>query len=387
VPRPPLAIGTYGEIYTQQLAPGRWLARVYFRDYDGVTRTVKRHGPSETKAKAALKKALTERTSVISGSGFSPDMKVGALYEKWLAEIRRLADEGKRSPTTVDQYEGMWERRIKKAFSELRCREVDPLVGGVTIVHDFLVTVGLDSKANAKMARSVLSGMFAFAVPRRALTGNPVRDVGSIEVEVRRAKRAITAGEILDFHGKLMTDKKAARWSLPDITTFLSATGARIGEVLAVSWDEVDLKAGTVELNHRMIRVKGKGLVRAENTKRETGDRKLGLPSWAVTMLKRRRLASAGSTPVFPDSFGGWRDPSNTRRVLREVRTDAGYGWLTSHAYRRGVATILDSGGETARAVADQLGHAQVSMTQDNYLARQTSNAGAVAVLESAVRL
>jgi integrase len=65
--------------------------------------------------------------------------------------------------------------------------------------------------------------------------------------------------------------------------------------------------------------------------------------------------------------------------------TDRGYGWLTSHAYRRGVATILDSGGATARAVADQLGHAQVSMTQNHYLARQVSNAGAVAILEQAV--
>lgn len=387
MPRPPLAIGTYGEIYTKEITPGRWLARVQYRDYDGETRPVKRHGPTKPKATAALKAALTQRSLTTGGAKFSPDMKVGQLAEYWFAEMHRLVEEGKRSPTTVDQYEGMWQRRIKKAFAELRCREVDPLVGGVTIVHDFLVTLGTDSKSNAKLARSVLSGMFAFAVPRKALTGNPVRDVGSIEVQVKRAKRAITAAEILDFHAKLLTHPKAVTWSLPDLTTFMAATGVRIGEALAIGWEEVDFTAGTVGIEHRMIRVKGKGLVRAERTKREIGDRVLEVPSWCRTMLKRRRLASGGAVPVFASSLGGWRDPSNTRRVLRELRTDLGYEWLTSHAYRRGVATILDDGGATARAVADQLGHAQVSMTQNNYLARRVSNSGAAAILESVLDL
>jgi integrase len=387
MPRPPLAIGTYGEIYTKEVSPGRWLARVQYRDADGETRPVKRHGASKAKAIAELKKALTERTGSVHGGQFSPDMKIADLAEKWFTEIRRLADEGQRSPTTVDQYEGIWERRIKKAFAELRCREVDPLVGGVTIVHNFLVTVGKDSKANAKMCRSVLSGMFGFAVPRKALTGNPTRDVGSIEAKAKRQKRGVTPAEILDFHSKLLADEKSVRWSLPDIMTLHAGSGVRIGESLAVSWDEVDFTAKTIDFSWRVIRVKGKGLVRAENTKRASGDRVLEVPSWVMTMLKRRRLASAGTVPVFADSLGQWRDPSNTRRVLREIRKEAGYDWLTSHAYRRGVAKILDDGGATARAVSDQLGHAKVSMTQDNYLERGTSNPGNARILESAISL
>jgi len=387
MPRPPLNTGTYGEIYSKEIEPGRWLARVQFRDYDGVTRPVKRHGSTKPKAINALKKALTERSLTAGGSTFSPDMKIGELAEKWLAEIRRLVEEGKRSPTTLDQYEGMWERRIRKAFAELRCREVDPLVGGVTIVHDFLVAVGKESKSNAKMCRSVLSGMFGFGVPRKALTGNPTRDVGSIEANVKRKKRGVTPAEILDFHAKLLADEKSVRWSLPDIMTLHAGSGVRIGESLAVSWEEVDFTANTIDFSWRIIRVKGVGLVRAENTKRASGDRVLEMPSWVMTMLKRRRLASGGAVPIFADSLGQWRDPSNTRRVLRDIREAAGYEWLTSHAYRRGVAKILDDGGATARAVADQLGHAKVSMTQDNYLERGVSNAGNARILESAVAL
>jgi integrase len=379
--RPPLPIGSWGAIYTEELAPGRWMARAQFRDADGITRTVKRHGTTESKAKTALRKALAERRDTALGEEISPDTKMAQIGELWLREFERLVEQGSRSPTSLDQYRQQWTKRIKKAVGELRAREFT-----VGRAHGFLTKVAADSPSNAKTCRTVLSGICAYATPRGAMDTNPLRDAGRIEAKTKRPTRGLTAEEILDFHGKLMDSEIASRWSLPDLTTFMAATGCRIGEALAVSWDQVDFTAGTVELAHRMIRPKGQGLVRAENTKRASGDRVLGLPSWAITMLKRRKLAATpGCAPTFPDIFGGYRDPSNTRRALRQVRESAGYEWLTSHAYRRGVATLLDSGGATARAVADQLGHAQVSMTQDKYMTRKASNEGAVAILESAV--
>ena len=46
-------------------------------------------------------------------------------------------------------------------------------------------------------------------------------------------------------------------------------------------------------------------------------------------------------------------------------------------------ATILDAG-LSARAIADQLGHARPSMTQDVYMGRGSRSAKAAAALESA---
>ena len=39
------------------------------------------------------------------------------------------------------------------------------------------------------------------------------------------------------------------------------ATGVRIGEALAVAWDDVDLDGRLVVIEHTIIRVKGQGLV------------------------------------------------------------------------------------------------------------------------------
>jgi len=43
---------------------------------------------------------------------------------------------------------------------------------------------------------------------------------------------------------------------------------------------------------------------------------------------------------------------------------------VTSHSFRKTVATLIDDEGLSARIGADQLGHAKVSMTQDNYMSR-----------------
>jgi integrase len=48
----------------------------------------------------------------------------------------------------------------------------------------------------------------------------------------------------------------------------------------------------------------------------------------------------------------------------------AGYEWVTFHTFRKTVATLLDDAGLTARQVADILGHANPSMTQDVYFGR-----------------
>ena len=45
-------------------------------------------------------------------------------------------------------------------------------------------------------------------------------------------------------------------------------------------------------------------------------------------------------------------------------------GWCP-HTYRKTVATMLDRQGLSARTIADQLGHARISMTQDVYMGRR----------------
>jgi integrase len=47
---------------------------------------------------------------------------------------------------------------------------------------------------------------------------------------------------------------------------------------------------------------------------------------------------------------------------------------VTSHNFRKTVATVLDEAGHSGRQVAAQVGHSKVSMTQDVYMGRKVAN-------------
>jgi integrase len=51
-------------------------------------------------------------------------------------------------------------------------------------------------------------------------------------------------------------------------------------------------------------------------------------------------------------------------------RGDLGVPQVTSHSFRKTMATLIDDGGLSARIGADHLGHARVSETMDTYMAR-----------------
>ena len=159
------------------------------------------------------------------------------------------------------------------------------------------------------------------------------------------------------------------------------ATGQRIGECLAVLWFEVDLQPGRVDVSSTVIRWTGHGLVR-KSTKSKAGERSLLIPSWMVTELQSRRSQGLRmDEPVFANSLGGLRDPK-TRRDVRRALDRADFGWVTSHSFRKTTATILDQAGLSARVIADQLGHARPSMTQDVYMGRKLVDGRAAEALE-----
>jgi glycine/D-amino acid oxidase-like deaminating enzyme len=89
--------------------------------------------------------------------------------------------------------------------------------------------------------------------------------------------------------------------------------------------------------------------------------------------------------PVFSNSLGGLRDPKNTRRDVRAALDRAGFEWVTSNSFRKTTAMMLDEAGLSARVIADQLGHARPSMTQDVYIGRKAVDARVAAALEGAL--
>jgi integrase len=113
------------------------------------------------------------------------------------------------------------------------------------------------------------------------------------------------------------------------------------------------------------VRQRGKGLVRVDDTKTAAGRRTIPLPPFAVTALtQRHHRAFIGEQPViFASSTGTLRDPENFAGQWRKARDQLGVPDISTHSFRKTVATLIDDAGLSARIGADHLGHAKVSMT------------------------
>jgi integrase len=234
----------------------------------------------------------------------------------------------------------------------------------------------------AKLCRSVTSGICAFAVRRDAMRHNPVRDVEALERPSTQEARALTDEECRAWLMILDGSELACQADLPDLVRFLLGTGCRIGEALALTWPNVDLERHLINIDNTLIRVKGQGLL-IKRPKTKSSIRVLRVPLWLVEILRDRRARDPESQgAVFPDSVGGHRDPNNVERDHRRVRRGTPFEWVVPHTYRKTVATMLDRQGLSARTIADQLGHARISMTQDVYMGRRAVDQAAAAVLE-----
>jgi integrase len=160
-------------------------------------------------------------------------------------------------------------------------------------------------------------------------------------------------------------------------------------ELLGVRWADYDDKAGTLTITGKVIRVTGQGLLRVDETKSAAGRRTLPLPMFAIAMLERRRqLAYVGQQPmIFPSTAGTLRDPNNFGKEWRTARTELGIPEVTTHSFRKTVATLIDDEGLSARIGADHLGHSKVSMTQDRYMTRGRIHTQVADLLDRTVRI
>ena len=377
-----LQIGEHGAVSYTVGSTGRVTAAMYYRNGQGRRRRIEATADTKTAAHREAMKAFERAMASARGMAFSARTTFRDLAADWFERFEQLVRDGRRSPASAVLYRATLDRHVLPVIGGLRVGELTTAsIDG--FLHGVLREKG---HATAKVCRSVVSGVCGLAVRRDAMRWNPVRDVGDLEQGNRSGARALTLSECQEWLAILDANPYAVRKDLPDLVRFLLGTGVRIGEAMGVTWDDVDLAARVVHIRRTVIRVKGVGLV-AKVTKSRAGLRSLPIPEWLAAVLAARRPAdNGGSTPVFPDASGGFRDRNNIERDFREVRRGTAFEWVVPHTYRKTVATLLDGGGLSARTVADQLGHARISMTQDVYMGRKTVDRAAASALEGLTR-
>jgi integrase len=140
-------------------------------------------------------------------------------------------------------------------------------------------------------------------------------------------------------------------------------TGLRIGEVLALSWKDVDFTIGQIRVTRGYYR----GLMGSPKTK--CSRRSVPLPDVLRQALSDlREKAQAGEELLFHTRKGTpYNDSNLLHRALKPAGRKLGIPWLNWHTLRRTHATYFQVAGGSLRDAQAQLGHSKMSTTLEIY--------------------
>jgi integrase len=379
--RPPTSVGTWGEIRTRRVRVGAYRARTRIRDHDGVTREVTATGTTIAAAERALRAKLVERATPTQ-QAITSATTIASLAALWLKYLR---EEGRIEATTINEYKRVLTTIVLPELGGLRLREVT-----TSRLDLFLVRLRATSVSRQRKAKVVMGAMLGLAVRHDALAVNPVQQTSRIHHEKTRA-RSLTR-EDLDtvrsalrvWTAKQRPGPKASN-DMADMIDLMLATGARIGETLALRWTDIELDTDrpNITINGTIKTEPGKGTYRKASPRSDSRVRTVALPDFAVAVLRRRRETAAASPidAVFPARNGTWQQVTNVERRWRQIRRDTDLDWVTPHTFRKTVATLISERVD-AETASQQLGHSSPAITREFYISKPAIAADVAHVLE-----
>jgi integrase len=306
---------------------------------------------------------------------------VEVYVERWLA---RHADQVRRGrsirPATLEFY-----KTVLRAYClpHVGSRPLPKLtVADVETMTDALHDAGLAVRTQ-RAARQALGRVLDAARRDGLVAGNVVRDASELRAE--STDPSVQAIEP-DRLARLLDAARDTRWE--PILAVSTLLGLRRGEVLALSWDDLDLdpdtEPPTLTVRRGLTRQRSpRSQLVLHEPKTRNSKRVLGLPAVLVEILGRWRIEQAREALAAGPSWGAphWRDetlifttptgepvsPDTWARALSQLGAAAGIGHVRSHQLRHSAASMMIEAGLPVSAVSETLGHANSAITLTVY--------------------
>jgi integrase len=363
-----------GSIY--QDADGRWRSVVDLGYREGRRCRKYLSGRTRNEVATKLRRILDEHEAglEINTNGHAPTVE--AWLNHWLDNIAVQ----KVRPSTLVGYRGYVRNRIIPTIGRHRIDKLRP----EHLEHFYaqLTTEGL-SPATIRQVHRITSRALKVAVQRGRIRHN-VATLVELPPVIQHEIEPLTVAQARAVLATARGRRNAARWSVA------LAMGLRQGEALGLTWEAIDLDAGTITVRQALQRKPGGGLVMVP-PKSRAGRRVIPMPAPLTEALRVQKVSQAAERlaagpawtdvgMVFATPFGKPVDPRNDYREWRQLLRDAGVPPARLHDARHTAATLLLTQGVPARVVMEILGHSQISLTLGTYthvvpeLARDAAN-------------
>ena len=317
---------------------------------------------------------------------------VGDYLAYWLREVVQP----NLAPLTAATYETMVRRYIvpglgSKRLDRLQVRDVQTWINQVPKICQCCAQ-GKDASRKPDKQRCCAIGKCCHQAPATQTLGD-LRKVLRSALTTAMSEELVTRNVAALIKLPPTRKHKGHAWSSDEARRFLESARAdhnpfyaayvlilglafRKGEVLGLTWDDIDFDAAELTIGRQLQRVRGQLLHR--ETKTEGSDTTLPLPSICVAALRLRRAeqddaqANAGqrwrrTNLIFTTRYGTPIEPRNFSRSYDLRIAKARVRRITVHDARRTCGSLLADLDVHPRVAMQILRHARFSITMEIY--------------------
>lgn len=332
------------------------------------------------KTRTEVNKKLTKTLNDINQGTYIEPSKttVGDWLDTWYKDYKVPNVK----PKTLEGYESIIRNHIKPVLGktllkDLKSEKIQQLYNDVSSTL---------SPRMAQLTHVTLHSALHQAYVNNLIPKNPaMKGAVIIPKSTPKEARVLTVKEQTKFMQALKGDRLEAAFIL-DL-----ATGLRVGEIAALSWDSIDFKSKTLKVNRTLVRVKNfdekaetKTKLVFDTPKSKKSNRIIPLLDEVVIALKahiarqgEERLKAGGliedgglyqdNNLVFCTEIG---TPLDTRKIQEAFYTlvdKSGIKKANMHCLRHCFATRMLENGVDIKTTSELLGHSKISLTGDIY--------------------
>jgi integrase len=318
---------------------------------------------TEAEALTARNKALRD---LEQGAWVESSKQTLAEYlDYWLEHVHKPAI----GSTTYAGYRYTLNSRIIPALGHIQVQKLT--MRQVQMFYSDLLTNERLSGARVRNIHRLLRMALEHAVHEGLVTKNICQEVKLPRSE-KRERTVLALEEATQLWSSVEESNMMRMVMMLAVTTTL-----RRGEVLALHWQDVNLKERKIQIRRSLAYLKERGLFEKE-PKSAHSKREIALPSFVANALEKYRVSqqiarqAAGDAwqdhdLVFCNSKGAHIPLNALNRQLARILSDAGLPKMRFHDLRHSAVTILLKMGVPPHVVQEIAGHSDIRITLGVY--------------------
>lgn len=343
-----------------------------FRFYAGLDETtgkqryIRRQGFTSLKA---AKDELLKIEYLVSTNQYFKSVKSGKfgdVLDEWLELHKETV-----KPSTWRYIERRVKNHVRPYFNNM-------YVDKITLrqCQDFTNKAFAAAPVGFTQIISIVKNTLDYALRLGMIESNPMLYV------IKPKKQATISDKHGNYYNKQELKKflnVAKEYNQEKYTLFrlLAFSGIRIGECLALTWHDLDIKNKTVSVNKTIAKTDNG--IKIQTPKTQASIRKISLDTETIQVLKewqleqRKQLLKIGINAmdsrqlIFNNNKNSFIANETVRLAIHQIAKKAGVYPITTHGFRHTHATLLFASGMDIKQVQARLGHSNVQTTLNIY--------------------